>query len=54
MLKIKFAREITLIILVKITLLYILWKNCFFPYKVKVSKGLLTTRLLGVSEVETK
>lgn len=49
MLKTKFAREMTVILCVKLTLLYSLWNICFKNTKQPVDFNSLTAAVYGIS-----
>lgn len=49
MLKTKFGREITVILLVKLLLLYGLWSLCFKEHKQKVSGADFGSRIYGIT-----
>lgn len=46
MFKTKFGREVTIILLIKLTLLYSLWNVCFKDTKHKISGEVLAAKLL--------
>ena len=49
MLKARFGREILVILLIKLTLLYGLWSACFKNNKQNLSSGVFATQIYGAS-----